>query len=134
MCNRQEKSKNPKFLYPRTEKKYRKFRAILYNWKTADRIEAGFSLNKRVKRAENKSDWHHARSNHRFRDIWLQFTPVKLMWKTFFLVFFPSFSRTRMKLFRFLFIYKKMYSKILFSLREIKGFVFRIFRPFLIFI
>ena len=34
--------------------KYRKIRAILYNWKTAERIKAG--LNKRAKRVEDKSD------------------------------------------------------------------------------
>ena len=31
------------------EKKF----AILYNWKTADRIESGFTLNNRAKKAEN---------------------------------------------------------------------------------
>ena len=36
--------------------KYRKIRAILYNWKTADRIEEGIFLNNRAERAENKSD------------------------------------------------------------------------------
>ena len=36
--------------------KYRKSRAILYTWKTADRIESGFSLNDRAKQGENKSD------------------------------------------------------------------------------
>ena len=29
--------------------KIKKIRAILYNWKTADQIEAGISLNKRAK-------------------------------------------------------------------------------------
>ena len=37
-------------------KKPQKIRAILYNWKTADPIEAGFSVNKRAKRVENKYD------------------------------------------------------------------------------
>ena len=95
-------SKNPKFVYPSIEKKCIKICAILFNWKTANRIEAGVSLNKRAKRAENKSDCHHARS--RFWDIRLQFTSVRLMWKTVFLAFFQCFPRTLMKLFRFLII------------------------------
>ena len=33
-----------------------KIKAILYNWKTADWIEVGLSLNSRAKGAENKSD------------------------------------------------------------------------------
>ena len=37
-------------------KNRRKICAILYNLKTANLIKAGFSLNKRDKRAENKSD------------------------------------------------------------------------------
>ena len=40
--------KPPKICLSWHRKKYRKISAILYNWKTADRIEAGFSLNKRI--------------------------------------------------------------------------------------
>ena len=47
-----EKIEKPKICLP----KYRKIRAILYNSKTADRIEAGLSLNKRANRAENTFD------------------------------------------------------------------------------
>ena len=43
--------------------------SILYNWKTADRMEAGFSLSDRPEQAENTPGRHHARSYHRFRDI-----------------------------------------------------------------
>ena len=46
-----EKIEEPKISLPKYIKKFRKIRAILYNWKTADEIEAGFSLNKRAKRA-----------------------------------------------------------------------------------
>ena len=48
MYNRQEKSKNPKFSYPNIEKNVEKS-AILYNWITADRNEAGFSGKKLFK-------------------------------------------------------------------------------------
>ena len=54
-------------------KKYIKIHASLWNWKKADRIEAGFRLNNRPKRAENTPGWHQARSYHRFRDIELRF-------------------------------------------------------------
>ena len=54
---------------------------MLYNWKTAARIEAEFSLYKKAKRAENKAGRHHARSYHRFREIRLQFTSVRLLIK-----------------------------------------------------
>ena len=37
-------------------------RAVLYNWKTANRMETGFSLNNRPKRLV----YHYARSSHRF--------------------------------------------------------------------
>ena len=43
-----------------------KIRAILYNWKTADREEVGFSLSNRPKRYENTPGWHHARCYDRF--------------------------------------------------------------------
>ena len=59
------------FVYPSAEKIYRKIWAILYNWKTANLIEAGFSLNIRAKQSENKFDWHHAYSYYRFRYIQL---------------------------------------------------------------
>ena len=39
--------------------------AILYDWKTADRIEAGVSVNNWHKRAENTPSWHHTRSYSR---------------------------------------------------------------------
>ena len=101
VCNRQKKSKNPKFVYPRIENKYRN----IYNWKTADRIEEGFSLKRRAKRAENKSYRHHARSYHRFGDIRpFQFTSVRLMGKTVLIAFFQCLSRSLMNLFRFLII------------------------------
>ena len=43
-----EKIEKPKICLSKYIKKYRKISAILYNWKTADRIEEGFSLNKRA--------------------------------------------------------------------------------------
>ena len=48
--------------------------------KKADRMEVGLSSNDRPKRAENKSDGHHASSYHRFRDIQLQYTSVRLFY------------------------------------------------------
>ena len=67
---------------------YRKIRTILYDWKTDDRIEAGFSLNNRAKRVENRSGWHHARSYRRLRYIRLQFKSVRpFFFKHFFIVF-----------------------------------------------
>ena len=68
------KIEKPKTCLSKYRKKYRKIRAILYNTKTADRIEAEFSLKKRAEITENKSSWHHARWYHRFRDIRLQFS------------------------------------------------------------
>ena len=50
---------NSKVLLENNEKpkiglsKYRKIYAVLYNWKMAVRIEAGFSLNNKPKTAEN---------------------------------------------------------------------------------
>ena len=44
ITNRKNKKK-PKFVYA----SIKKIRAILYNWKMADRIEAGFSLGNRPK-------------------------------------------------------------------------------------
>ena len=57
-------------------KKVWKIRAILCHWKTADRIETGFSLENRPKRVENTPGFHHERSYWCSRDIRLQFTPV----------------------------------------------------------
>ena len=54
MCNREKKSKNPKFFYPSIKKNIEKS-LLFFSWETAGRIEAMFSLNKRAKRAENKS-------------------------------------------------------------------------------
>ena len=47
--------------------------AVLYNWKTADRMKTGYSLNNRHKRAENLPSWHHAPKYHRFlrRPTWI---------------------------------------------------------------
>ena len=70
----------------------RKIHAILYNWKTANRIEEGFSLNNTAKRAENATGWYHACS-YRFRDISLQFTPFMLIVKNCFPRVSPIFSR-----------------------------------------
>ena len=87
------KIEKPKIcLSKHNKKKYRKISAILYYWKTADRIEAGFSLKNRSKGAENMSDGHHARSNHRFRDIRLQFTSLRLILKNIFPRVFSMFS------------------------------------------
>ena len=46
-------------------------RAILYNWKTADQIEAEYSLNNKASRAKNKPGCHHP--PNRFTDSQLQF-------------------------------------------------------------
>ena len=48
-----EKIKMAKFIYLSTEKNMQKNQAILYNWKTAHRMEAGFSLKNRPRRFEN---------------------------------------------------------------------------------
>ena len=84
----------------------------------ADRIEAGFSLNKRAKRDENKSDWHHVQGCHRFRDIRLQLSQLGFGEKLFF-----TYTNETVYILH-------SYSKILVSWREIKSFVFGIFRPF----
>ena len=59
----------------------RKIRAILHNWKTVNRIEVGFSLNNRAKRAENTPIRLQASSYHRFQDTRLHFTLVRLIGK-----------------------------------------------------
>ena len=58
VTHNRKKSNDPKFFYPykiiHLEKKiYRKIHAIFYNCKTAKRLEAGFPLNNRPKRAQN---------------------------------------------------------------------------------
>ena len=40
-----------------------KMRTIVYNWKTDDLMETGFSSNIRPKRAENTPGCHHASNN-----------------------------------------------------------------------
>ena len=71
-------------------------RDFLYNRKEADRIEEGFSLKNRPKRVENKSDWHHARSYHRTRDIRLQLMSVRPFLKNCFpCFFFNGFHRPK---------------------------------------
>ena len=73
-----------------SKKKYIKICAFLCNWKTAGRIEAEFSLNKRAKRAENKPNWRHARSKNHFSDIRLQLSQTYRK-KLFSLYFFNVF-------------------------------------------
>ena len=55
-----EKNRQTKNLSIQELEKNLKNRAILYNWKTADQIEAGIALNNGVKRAENTPGWQHA--------------------------------------------------------------------------
>ena len=88
-------------------KKYRKTRAIFYNWKTADRIELVF-VNNRSKGTKNIPGWHHARSYDRFPDIRLQITTVRLIATNCFLAFLQCFSCTLVKRFRFFKYRKKM--------------------------
>ena len=88
--------------YSTIEKLYRKSLAVLYNWKRANRIEAGFSLIRGLNELRiSLTDTTH-------RDIWLQFMSFRLMWKTVFLAFFQCFSRTLIKLFSFL-VFEKNY-------------------------
>ena len=63
--------------------------------KKADRIEEGFSPNNRPKRAENKSNWHQARSYHRFQDIRLHFMSVRLIARNCFPCMFSSYTNFR---------------------------------------
>ena len=67
---------DPKFVYPSLENIYRTIGAVLYNWKTPNRMKAGFSLNNTSKKQENTPDWHHTCSYYHFWDIRLQFTSV----------------------------------------------------------
>ena len=57
---------------------------FLYNWKTADGMEARFSLQNRPKRAEHTPDKYHAPSYHSFRYIGLQVTSIRPIFKKFF--------------------------------------------------
>ena len=56
------------FLLSKQRKRSWKIGAILFNWKTAYRMEAGFSLNDKPKRAENTP------LTPLFRDIRFQYT------------------------------------------------------------
>ena len=51
-----------------------KIGAILRTSSTDYRMDRGFSLNNRPKRAENTSGGHHAPTYHRFPDIQFQIT------------------------------------------------------------
>ena len=76
MCYRQ---KNPNLFSLSTEKNIEKsVLTILYNLKTADGIEAGFSLNNRPKQAENT----HPHSYHLFQDILSHFPYIFLWFST----------------------------------------------------
>ena len=63
MCKTEGKIRNTHYLYI---KKNMKIRDILYNGKTADRIEVGFSFSNRPKLSENTPGGHHASSYHSF--------------------------------------------------------------------
>ena len=60
--------------------------AILYNWKTADRMEVGYSLNNRAKQVENAPDSHDAQNYDSFPDIQLQLMSVRPILKKKFLI------------------------------------------------
>ena len=61
--------------------RYRKIHAILFNWKTADRIEVEFSLNKKAKGTKiSLTDTTHVANP--FSEILLQFASVTLILKT----------------------------------------------------
>ena len=64
----------------------------IYKLKTADRMKAGFPLNNKPKQAENTAGCHHARSHNRFRDIRLQFMPVRTILKNRFPYIFSWLS------------------------------------------
>ena len=55
---RRTEGKGRKFQYLdfQVEEKIMKIKAILYNWKRANRMEAGFSLNNRAKRVDIRLD------------------------------------------------------------------------------
>ena len=109
--------------------KYRKIRAILYNWKTADRIET-ISLRNRAEWAENTADWHHARSYHRFQDIRHQYTSVSLIVKSCFPYTFLLFATDLNEVLGIFNKSKKLLFKNTDSSREITNLWFWIFRPF----
>ena len=66
-----------------------KIMAILYNWKTTEQMEAGFSLNNTNKQDENTYGCHHARSYPSFQHIPL---PLTFIWAWFSLQLFSLFS------------------------------------------
>ena len=67
-------------------------RAILYNRKTADRIEVGLSFSNRPKRFKNTPVRRQASSYHRFRDIRLQFMSVRPISENCYPYIFSLFS------------------------------------------
>ena len=75
-CVTDRKNRNTQNL-SNQENKYGKICAILDNWKMAEWIEEGFSRNNMAKHAENTSDYHHARSYHRLRDIFNGYSTIE---------------------------------------------------------
>ena len=71
----------------------------------------GFPLSKRPKEAENTPSCHHACSHHRFRDIRLEFTSVRLILKTCFPYICRCCLYTLMNHFRFRTILEKIIQK-----------------------